>query len=133
MLNMFSRGGYGRISVGLRVLELAADSRETTPGKGALLVDHHVDVERTQRGGGEKLHDTNNGLKGGRDVARHQQQEECRGGRSGEVWRRRSSRSAAAGKPYTEGFDYCSHPRGLLNTAIAVMPTLPIPTIARHT
>jgi hypothetical protein len=29
------RGGYGRINDGLRVLELAADNREATLGKGA--------------------------------------------------------------------------------------------------
>jgi hypothetical protein len=35
MWNILWREGYGRISGGMRVLEVAADSREATPGKGA--------------------------------------------------------------------------------------------------
>jgi hypothetical protein len=34
-MNVFWLGGYGRISGGIRVLELEADNREAAPGKGA--------------------------------------------------------------------------------------------------
>jgi hypothetical protein len=54
----------------------------------SLDVDHHVEVEPAERG----KHDTNN-------------EEVCRDGKSGEVWRRRSSRSTAAGKSGTEGLN----------------------------
>jgi hypothetical protein len=61
------RGGYGRIIGGLRVLELAAESLEAS----LVYVDHHVDTEPAERG----QHDIS-------------LEEDCRVGRSGEVWRR---------------------------------------------
>jgi hypothetical protein len=49
-------------------------------------------------------------------------EEESRDGRSGEVWRRRwSSRSAAAGKPGTEGLNDFHNPAAFLDPAIATV------------
>jgi hypothetical protein len=45
----FWRGGYGRISGWIRVFKLAADIRETTPGKGARYSSSN-NVELTQGG-----------------------------------------------------------------------------------
>jgi hypothetical protein len=49
----FWRGGYRRINGGTRVLELAADSREATPWKGARSTSTTApEVKHSHLGGG---------------------------------------------------------------------------------
>jgi hypothetical protein len=65
---------------GLRVLELAAESREASQGKGARYSLTSKSTSSLPKG---EQHDNGS-------------EEECRDGRTGEVWRRRSSGSTAA-------------------------------------
>jgi hypothetical protein len=74
------RGGYGWISGGTRMLELAAESREASLGYGARST--LTNMLTSSRLNTLKQHDTDSEV-------------DCRDGRSGEVWRRRSSGQVA--------------------------------------
>jgi hypothetical protein len=54
-------------------------------------------------------------------ASREQKEEECRDGRSGEVWRRCYSGSSAAGKSGTGGLKIFRTPTAFLDPAIATM------------
>jgi hypothetical protein len=77
---VWRRGGYGWISGGTRMLEVAAESREASLGYGARST--LINMLTSSRPKARKQHDTDS-------------EEDCRDGRSGEVWRRRSSGQVA--------------------------------------
>jgi hypothetical protein len=108
-----------RISGGTHVLKPAAESREATLGYGARLTSTNMSTSSRLKAQGVK-HDTSD-------------EEECRDGRSGEVWRRRCSRSTAARKQSTEGLSNVRTPAAFWIRQWRTSPTLPLPTIARHT
>jgi hypothetical protein len=110
----FWRGGYGRISGGTRVLEVAADSWEAALGHGARSQPPAMrEFLSLPWGRGLKLRRTEAG----------------RGRKSGTVWRRRALGSTAAGKPGTGDFrQIFSYPTSFVVRRLdpCVLPTPPL-------